>query len=66
MNNEKMDKYEVKYHTTPSPGLTFYQGTVEVFADDDHNAEKRAVRELCRNGNWWPSLIVITEVTRKR
>lgn len=62
-----MKRYVVNYHTQPAPGLTYYQGKVEVWAEDDMDAEENARREIYRGSfpDRWPSNIVIDSVSRK-
>lgn len=45
---EHYRKFRVWMHSPPSPGWTYYDGKVDVFADDDEQAIERARRELKR------------------
>jgi len=48
----KMDtllrRFRVHMHSPPTPGWTFYEGHVDVFAEDLDQAEERARSELRR------------------
>ena len=55
-----MKQYAVEYHTTPAPGLTFYKGTIKVWAEDAEDARWRAKSELSRKASFAPSLIQVT------
>jgi len=61
---DQCERYHVEYHTTPSPGLNYYAGTLTVYANDEQQAQERALKELKLSG-FPPSLIVITSITRK-
>lgn len=41
-------RFRVWMHSTPSPGLEFYKGKVDVFADDADEAKDRALHQLRR------------------
>lgn len=63
-----MNRYEVKYHTAPSPASEFYRGSVKVYASNDDEAADIARRELTRRDgvffDRWPSSIIVEAVTR--
>ena len=57
-------QWSVHWRTTSGPAITFYRGTVSVFADDRDEAVRRARRELERVApEWRDSSIVIERVT---
>lgn len=41
-------KYRVTLHSKPAPGLTYYEGHVDVWAVDRDDAEREAKRTLRR------------------
>lgn len=48
---DDLSRFEVYLHSKPSPGRTFYQGKVSVFAEDSDDAKNRAVHDLAK-GNF--------------
>ena len=57
-------RWSVYWHTATGPAVTFYRGTVNVYADDRDEAVRRARRELQRVApDWRDSSIVIERVT---
>lgn len=46
MEEQSWNKYRVWLHSKPSPGWTYYEGYVDVFAEDDEDAFYRARRKL--------------------
>lgn len=43
-----LNRFNVKWHTSPSPGATFYRGQIDVWAEDAEDAEMRAPEEVRR------------------
>lgn len=41
-----MNKYRVWMHTKPAPGVEYYEGYVDVYADDSESAVQAAKRKL--------------------
>jgi hypothetical protein len=46
--SEQLRRYRVEWHTSPSPGATYYQGETDVWAEDDEDAISRAKQEIHR------------------
>lgn len=57
-------KYLVHLHTTPSPGLAFYSGIVEVYAEDEYEAREIAINEVIRGAfrEYNASMFTVTKV----
>jgi len=64
MNEPTVKLYRVEYHTTPSPGITYYKSYIEVWARDKEHAQERALLELNRTACFPASLIRITSTEK--
>ena len=61
-----MTDYRVWMHTRPSPGSTYYDGYVDVWADGPERAEERAKREAHRGGLYNPANLVVDKIESLR
>jgi hypothetical protein len=57
-----VNTYRVIMHTSPSPGSTFYQGYVDVYADSEAQAVERAKQEAWRKGRHSPAGLVVDKI----
>jgi hypothetical protein len=58
--NSALKNYEIKWHTRPSVGAAYYEGTKRVMAKDEGDAVEKARTELAQT--YGRSRIVIDEV----
>lgn len=48
MEDVELKKFRVWMHSVPSPGSTYYDGYVDVWATDEEDAKPKAKKELRR------------------
>lgn len=53
-------KYQCDWQHGPAPGLTYYDGTITVVADDPEEAKRKARRLVAQRGCFDPLCIKIT------
>lgn len=64
---DELKRYRVYMHTTPSPGLYYYEGHVDVVAEDEDSAGPAAIAKA-RNGafkDYGPNCFMIDRIERR-
>lgn len=55
-------EYDCDWQHGPAPGLTFYSGTVKVYAENPEKAKEKARRLISERNCFSPQYITITRV----